>query len=238
MSKPPFISQNSPEAEAEAIKKLAQLRGKKLDTTHGLGTITHIDPMRAIKQDLERRRGRAVYQTARPLSKTMYKTVYPNLRGKDSGAALSSLRRRWPEILGVDMAALCEPIQIIKPTTGYVLVLEVNSAAAALKLKHQTDTILERVNAGSGARFKGIRLQQTKTKHQSVNPQTKLKHRLTPQEAAQIEADLEGIQSPVLRKALQKLGEAIRIKHETENAARQSKSPTSSARRVRSFKSR
>lgn len=238
MSKPPITPPNSPEAEAEAIRKLAQLRGKKLDTEHGLGAITHIDPMRAVKQDLERRRGRAVYQSARPLSKTMYKTVYPNLRGKDSGAALSSLRRRWPEILGVDMAALCEPIQIIKPTTGYVLVLEANSAAAALKLKHQTDTILERVNAGSGARFKGIRLQQTTTKHQSVNPQTKLKHRLTPQEAAQIEADLEGVQSPILRKALQKLGEAIRIKHETENAARKTKSATSSARRVRSFKSR
>ncbi|MFC7291039.1 DUF721 domain-containing protein [Hirschia litorea] len=238
MSKPPITPQNSPEAEAEAMKKLAQLRGKKLDTEHGLGAITHIDPMRQIKQDLERRRGRAVYETARPLSKTMYKTVYPQLRGKDSGAALSSLRRRWPEILGVDMAALCEPVQILKPTTGYVLVLEVNSAAAALKLKHQTDIILERVNAGSGARFKGIRLQQTKTKHASVKPQTKLKHRLTPQEAAQIEAELADVESPIVRKALQKLGEAIRIKQETLNAARKAKASASPARRVRSFKSR
>ncbi|ACT58756.1 protein of unknown function DUF721 [Hirschia baltica ATCC 49814] len=219
--------------------KLKKMRGKKLQTEHDLSLMSAREDTRGAKQDLARRRGKAVYNFARPVSKSVYKTLYPALRGKDSGAALSSLQRRWPEVLGRDLAALCEPVQIIKPSTGYVLVLEANSASAALKLKHQSDIILERVNAGSGARFKGIRLQQTTTKHQSVKTTSQLKHRLTPEEAHEIEAELQGVESPALRKALQGLGEAIRIKRETERAARaKAAAPTSASRRVRSFRSK
>ncbi|WP_018998215.1 DUF721 domain-containing protein [Hirschia maritima] len=227
------------EAEGDAIKKLKQMRGKRLQTENGLSPLAGREDTRGAKQDLARRRGKPIYHSARPLSRAMYKTVYPALKGKDSGAALSSLQRRWPEVLGKDLASLCEPIQILKPTTGYVLVLEANSASAALKLKHQTDIILERVNAGSGARFKGIRLQQTKTKHQSVKATTKLRHQITPEEAAEIEATLDGVESSSLKRALQRLGEAVKSKTETEKtAAIKQIEASSKTRRVRSFKSR
>ena len=235
-SKPPAASSK---AEDEAVKKLKQMRGKRLHTENGLSPIINREDTRGAKHDLARRRGKPVYHSARPLSRAMYKTVYPALKGKDSGAALSSLQRRWPEVLGKDLASLCEPIQILKPTTGYVLVLEANSASAALKLKHQTDILLERVNAGSGARFKGIRLQQTKTKHLSAKATSQLRHQVTHEEAAEIEAKLEGLESSSLKRALQKLGEAIKSKTETEKAALKRQSQASSkTRRVRSFKSR
>ncbi len=239
--KPPPDTPNSsaPNAEAEAVKRLKEMRGKQNQNEHGLSNAPNSQFSRGTKHDLARRRGKAIYEAARPISKPMYKTLYPALKGKDSGAALSSLQRRWPEVLGQDLARLCEPVQILKPSTGYVLVLETQSASAALKLKHQSDTILERVNAGSGARFKGIRLQQTKTQHKSAKGQTKLKHQLTPAEASEIEAKLSDVESSSLKRALQKLGEAIRIKAETEKAERAKLAKSnSSVRRVRSFKSK
>lgn len=243
MSKPPLSSKRPQKpalsAEQEAMKKLKQMRGKRLKTEHGLSASDKLQDTRGAKQDLARRRGRPVYKSERPLSKPLYKTLYPALKGKDSGAALSSLQRRWPEVLGRDLALLCEPVQIIKPSTGYVLVLEANSASAALKLKHQTDVILERVNAGSGARFKGIRLIQTKSKHLSVKTTTTLKHQLTAQEAAEIEQELSNVESPRLKRALQGLAEAMKCKKETARLAREkSKRTTGASRRVRSFRSK
>ena len=163
---------------------------------------------RRAERELRDRRAKPVFDRARPLSKAIYKSVYPALKGKDSGATLSSLESRWAEIVGQRLAKLSRPVKIQKTTTGYVLVIEAPSAAAPM-IVHQNGLIIERVNLAGGAKIKGLRVQQTTTTQKDKAPQSKPRKPLTPEEEAQLEAELHGVESQKVKQALRKLGQAI-----------------------------
>jgi hypothetical protein len=195
--------------EVEARKRLQHNRG--IRASSGLRSVPEVESSldATLHQELKRRRGKPLYSSARPLSRTLFSTIYPNMKDRGSGATIALLTQRWPEIVGKENAALCVPLKISKPPTGYVLVLEAISSAASLKLKYQADKILDRVNGACGANFKGLQLQQTSTSAEQPNTQTTPLRRLSEDEIKDLQSHVASVDNPKMRLALLKLGEAI-----------------------------
>ena len=61
-----------------------------------------------------------------------------------------SLVLRWAEIAGPEVARLCQPVRLSQGTSGGVLTLK-TEPAAALFLQHESRAVCERINAFLGA---------------------------------------------------------------------------------------
>ena len=153
------------------------------------------------------RRAKAIRANHSALSKTVFKEVVPQL--KEKGSSVSALEANWSEIVGPRLAGLTRPVRIARGKAGRILIIEAPSAAAPM-IQHQSGLILQRAQLGGGGNLKALKVQQTQTPAQKTK---KNKHRerrdLSAEERAHLEQNLSEIESPTLRKALTKLGEAI-----------------------------
>lgn len=147
--------------------------------------------------------------------------------GKSPGALLA----RWPEIVGEDLARICEPMDLIRPRRpnpldgppppASTLKLKV-SGAHALILQHRQQEILDRVNLFLGQKcVDRINLVQGPIA-QRVRPLQARSLRQRPLDAATEAALKESVQDAPndrIGAALLKLGRAVLLKDQAQNSA-------------------
>jgi hypothetical protein len=159
------------------------------------------------EQEAERRlaetRAMPVYRPAQPMGFALQKALRPIL--KDAGPAPETLKSRWPEIVGLKLAQITEPVRVARGKGGNVLHLRAPSAAAPI-ISHSKEHILERVNLASGSKIKALKIIQTAPPKQLalVVPRP-----LTPEQREALVKAVAPVRTPALRSALASLGEAI-----------------------------
>lgn len=126
------------------------------------------------------------------------------------GFAHAELLRRWPEIVGEDLARWCEPERIKWPRTaneqaqkmGGTLVIRA-APGRGLELQHEAPMILERVNRYYGYGAVGqVRINQGSSALKSRTPSVA-------RPAAKPTRPLAGIADENLRLALERLGSHV-----------------------------
>jgi hypothetical protein len=148
----------------------------------------------------------------RPLAEVLRKTLGEAFAKQ--GFASVELVTRWPEIVGMEIAAHSQPEKIQWPRTPQArnapepgtLLLRVEGPAA-LEIQHLSDVILERVNQFFGWRaVDGVRLRQAPLSRRAAP-----RSRPAPDPAAmtRIAAALPEIKDEKLRQALARLGAAM-----------------------------
>ena len=149
-----------------------------------------------------------VYRSPRNLGFAVTRALKPIL--KDAGPAPETLASRWAEIVGPRLAGITSPIRVSKGKTGGTLHLRAPSAAAPM-IQHAAEHILERVNLASGSKVKNIRIVHTAAPVQVNAPRPRS---LSPVEREALLRSLAQIHAPVVRKALEELGQAILTQRE------------------------
>lgn len=144
-----------------------------------------------------------VYRPAKPMGFALQKALRPIL--KDAGPAPETLKSRWPEIVGLRLSAITEPVRVSRSKSGNVLHLRAPSAAAPI-IQHSKEHILERVNLASGSKIKSLKIIQTAPPKQLslVVPRP-----LTPEQRSVMIQQLATVRDKNVRTALSGLGEAI-----------------------------
>jgi hypothetical protein len=148
----------------------------------------------------------------RPLAEVLRKTLGEAFAKQ--GFASVELVTRWPEIVGMEIAAHSQPEKIQWPRTPQArnapepgtLLLRVEGPAA-LEIQHLSDVILERVNQFFGWQaVDGVRLRQAPLSRRAAP-----RSRPAPDPAAmtRIAAALPEIKDEKLRQALARLGAAM-----------------------------
>jgi hypothetical protein len=148
----------------------------------------------------------------RPLADVLRKTLGEAFAKQ--GFASVELVTRWPEIVGMEIAAHSQPEKIQWPRTPQTrnapepgtLLLRVEGPAA-LEIQHLSDVILERVNQFFGWQaVDGVRLRQAPLSRRAAP-----RSRPAPDPAvmARIAAALPEIKDAKLRQALARLGAAM-----------------------------
>jgi hypothetical protein len=148
----------------------------------------------------------------RPLAQLLGKML--NEAFAKQGFASTELVTRWPDIVGIEIAAHCEPEKIQWPRTDDrqasepgTLVLRVEGPTA-LEIQHLSNVILERVNRFFGWQAVGsVRLRQAPLRGLFT---PKAPSGPDPEIAARITAGLPEITDDNLRQALGRLGAAIK----------------------------
>lgn len=158
---------------------------------------------------LAENRGRAVRYGARRAGATLG----PLLREQRarSGVALAELTAAWREIVGPELAALCAPEKLSGGKEARTLHLAA-AGPAALVLQHQSARVLDRVNlfAGPGSFAKVAFVQKSLRQIAGkVPPPAPSIHAINAAERAQLSELLANVDNPVLREALDRLGQAV-----------------------------
>ena len=146
---------------------------------------------------LEAHRGRKPIQPPPSASRFLSPLIKPLLA--KAGVGLSELKRNWAEIVGAQFAQTAP-----EKLTGKTLTIRAPSAFAAF-VQHHEALILER------CRTAGAKVEKLLIRHGSIAT-------LKPESAVPLRThaeagpgpDLEGVASPALRAALERLGRAVR----------------------------
>jgi len=149
---------------------------------------------------------------ARPLRDLLGKVVGETFTRQ--GFASAELVTRWPEIVGAEISAHCEPMKIqwVRPAMGEerepgTLVLRVEGPAA-IEIQHLADVICERVNRFLGWRaVRRIALRQAPLRRAAQHASVRVSD---PAETARVAAALGDIADEDLRAALARLGAALK----------------------------
>jgi hypothetical protein len=129
------------------------------------------------------------------------------------GFASTEILTRWPEIIGADLAAHCEPVKMQwvrlresddqEPAT---LVLRVEGPAA-IEIQHLAGVILERVNRFLGWQAVGrIAIRQAPLTRRAPTA----RRAVDPAAVARISATLDAVEDETLRAALARLGASVK----------------------------
>jgi hypothetical protein len=149
---------------------------------------------------------------ARPLADFLHKSLKDSFAKQ--GFAATELVTRWPEIVGSEIAAHCEPEKILWPRPFQAdapqpgtLVLRVEGPAG-IEIQHLSRVVLDRVNAFFGWQaVSELRLRQAPL---SRRPPKALPPAPDPAAVARIAAALPDITDDRLRAALGRLGASIK----------------------------
>lgn len=142
------------------------------------------------------------------MDKALRRALAPIL--KDAGPAAGTLSARWEEIVGARLAAVTEPLRVVPGKTGATLHLRAPSAAAPM-IQHAAEHIMEKVGLATGARIKSLKVVQTSASPSRPAKQVQPPRLLTPDERMELDRSLAPIQTPAIRDALERLGEAVLV---------------------------
>lgn len=168
----------------------------------------------------------AMSENARPVASMRYRPA--PIGAQVLGVARTAFARRgfaeahilahWPEIVGSGLAGFSSPEKLVFPRVsgegakarrqGATLVLRVDGPVA-VEIRHLEPQIVERINAyyGYGA-VQRLKLVQGPLPPKP-RPPTRQIRALKPEERQALAQDLESIEEPALKKALEKLGERV-----------------------------
>ena len=141
--------------------------------------------------------------------------------GAESSKATCPIRRKrgffeasvfsdWTAIVGPDLGGQCVPLRLVRGPKGEGGTLHVRvTGPLALELQHLEPQVIERING-----FYGFRAIARLRMHQGPIAQAAKRVRATPPRAAQqdlagLEAQLDSVTDPELRRALRDLGESV-----------------------------
>ena len=148
----------------------------------------------------------------RALPKTFGATAMQLARKKlpEKGPAIGRLRLLWRDIVGEQLAKVCEPEKIGAGGRGRGRVLTVKCIpAAATMVQHQTETVRERVAGSLGGDIRDIRIVQGPLTRRAPPKLPQKKRPMTAEERDALLRSVEHIEDPALRKAVLALGEAV-----------------------------
>jgi hypothetical protein len=150
---------------------------------------------------LGQRRGKTAWSGPPPLSKLI--TALIPLEERKSGLSANNLKQRWLEIVGAELASICQPDQI----KGETLVLKVAAAAAPL-LTMRSAEIIGSVRLAGGSKIKKLTL--VRAPLNSANPKAPMrsKRQLDASEQRKLDEQLEQVTQPSLKAALSRLAQA------------------------------
>lgn len=142
-----------------------------------------------------------------------------NKAGESRGFAMTRLLTHWTEVVGDDLARLCEPIKVgyaQKGGFGATLTILVRGPAGPI-VQAQSEVIRSRVNACYGYNaISRIRMTQSAAAPGFADPKTGFAHKAQPKPdpiaTPEIEAATCDITDPDLRAALSGLGARIHTK--------------------------
>lgn len=179
-------------------------------TISDMVTRSSLDPLEEARARIALR-----YQRARP------QKPLPNSFGKlamqitrkavpEKGPAIGRLKLLWPEIVGEQLAKVCEPDKIGAggKAKGRVLTIKCIPAASTM-VQHQSDLIRQRVAASLGGDIREIRIVQGPLSRANQPAPRKRKRALTPEEQKFLSESVATIEDAALRKAVLALGEAV-----------------------------
>ncbi len=158
---------------------------------------------------LAENRGRAVRYGARRAAAALA-PVLREQRAK-GGIQLPELAAAWREIVGPELATLCAPEKLTGEKGARTLHLAA-AGPAALVLQHQSARLLERINlfAGTGSIAKIAFAQKSLRQIAGNAPKPALANpAINAAERARLSALLATVDNPVLREALDRLGQAV-----------------------------
>lgn len=141
--------------------------------------------------------------------------------GAESSKATSPIRRKrgffeasvfsdWTAIVGPDLGGQCVPLRLARGPEGEGGTLHVRvTGPLALELQHLEPQVIERING-----FYGFRAIARLRMHQGPIATPVKKERISrpkadPQDLAGLEAQLDSVTDPELRRALRDLGESV-----------------------------
>jgi len=134
------------------------------------------------------------------------------------GATLSKLKLNWHQIVGEQIARLCEPEKLSPAKGGQQLTLKVVSAAAGL-VQHQSEMIRQRVSVAAGGTITKLKLIQGQISGRQAPVKLSANLALTESERSALKESVSDIENEKLRAAIVALGEAVLSaeKNEIEN---------------------
>lgn len=150
-------------------------------------------------------RGKPVARSTPPMQQALRRALAPIL--KEAGPATNSLSARWAEIVGERLAKVSEPIRVQSAKGGATLHIRAPSAAAPMIL-HAAEHIKSKVGLATGATIKKIAITQTAASAKPA-PRSSNVRQITAEERSALVASLKPVQTPAVRSALEKLGEAV-----------------------------
>ena len=141
--------------------------------------------------------------------------------GAESSRATAPIRRKrgffeasvfsdWHDIVGDDLARQCVPMRLVRGPEGEGGTLHVRvTGPLALELQHLEPQVIERINSFYGFRaVAGLRLHQGPiAAPERVKPAAAAQ--AAPSDLAQLDANLETVEDPELRRALRDFGESV-----------------------------
>lgn len=131
------------------------------------------------------------------------------------GATISKLKLNWHQIVGEQIARLCEPEKLSPAKGGQQLTLKVISAAAGL-VQHQSEMIRQRVSVAAGGTITKLKLVQGQLTGQPTPIQSRPGRELTNVERKALVESVSDIENEKLRAAIVALGEAVLTAEQTE----------------------
>ncbi|MDX2238661.1 MAG: DciA family protein [Hyphomonadaceae bacterium] len=148
-------------------------------------------------------RGREARRPPPKAAMSAMAVLRPLLKGGALG--LNELKRRWPEIVGDKLAKATAPEKL----AGGVLTVRTPGAMAPF-VQHQIPLILDRCRL-AGAEIKSVALLQAAPPPRAKPTVTKPRA-LTREEEAALAASVAGIEDAALRRALLRLGRAVKAR--------------------------
>lgn len=150
---------------------------------------------------LEARRGRRVQQPPPTVARLIERKLETDPKAsRRAGAALATIKLRWPEIVGEKLARLCQPEAVRKDT----LVLRTTSAAAPL-LQMRATEILGLVSLAGGPPLKKMSLVRAPLAAIGSPPPRRALRPLPAAKAAELDRKLESVAVARLKEAVRTL---------------------------------
>ena len=173
-------------------------------------TRSSLDPLEEARARVALRYQRAKRADALPNSFGKVAMQIARKKIPEKGPAIGRLKLLWTDIVGEQLAKVCEPEKIGASGKGKGRVLTVKCIpAASTMVQHQSELIRQRVGASLGGDIREVRILQGPLTRGGLPKSRKRKRPLTAEEQAFLAQSVATIEDPALRKAVLALGEAV-----------------------------
>jgi hypothetical protein len=177
-----------------------------------------LDPLEEARARIRLRHARAKPVAPSPKTIGTLSQRITRSRLPDKGPAIGKLKLLWGEIVGAQIARVCEPEKIGSGGKGKGRVLTVQCIpAASTMIQHQSELIRQRVSVALGGDISEIRIKQGPLARQPLQKPVRAKRPLTSEERAALQASVAKIEDRSLREAVLALGEAVLASDDDRN---------------------
>lgn len=173
-------------------------------------TRSSLDPLEEARARVRLRHHRAKPTRGLPRSAGMAAMALARKKIPEKGPAIGRLKLMWADIVGEQLAKVCEPDKIGASVKGKGRTLTLRCIpAASTMVQHQSDLIRQRVSVSLGGDVRDVRIIQGPLKRMPAPSPARRKRPLTAAEREELHASVINITDIGLREAILALGEAV-----------------------------